>query len=308
VTARIPATFAVAALLVTALPAWAQARIEGNVVYGMHSGTALLLDVHYPAQPNGIGIVFIAGSGWRAQPQYSAVPLKESSQVPMYVPPLTAAGYTVFTVTHRATPGFQYPEIFEDVQRAIRFIRHHADRYRIDPRRIGGAGGSSGAHLLSLAAALDGAGATNDPDPINRQSAKLQCIVSRAGPMDLTNMSPSLGTELLTALFGAPVNESTTRQSAVYKTAWSASPLAHVSSDDPPFLFIHGDADKTVPFAQSTSMQRALANAGVAARLIRIEGGDHGPEFPGATNLPDYKKEMVQWFDIHLRGSAGAKF
>jgi acetyl esterase/lipase len=290
-------------LSLCASPGFAQARVESNVTYGMYSGAALLMDVHYPSEPNGLGIVFVAGSGWRTPQEYSAVPLKESNQVSMYVPSLTAAGYTVFTLTHRATPGFRYPEIFQDVQRAIRFIRHTANRYRIDARRIGGAGGSSGAHLLSLAATLDDRGIRNDADPINRQSAKLQCIVSRAGPMDLTSVSTASAAPLLTALFGAPINESTPKESDVYKAALSASPLTHVSSDDPPFLFIHGDADKTVPFSQSTKMQAALAGAGIAAKVVRVEGGDHGPEFPGAKDPPDYRQEMVRWFDAHLRGS-----
>jgi len=87
----------------------AQARVEKNVVYGMYSGTALLMDVHYPANPNGFGIVFIPGSGWNAPLQYSSPPLKESPQVEMYVPSLTQAGYTVFALNHRATPTFRYP-------------------------------------------------------------------------------------------------------------------------------------------------------------------------------------------------------
>ena len=35
-------------------------------------------------------------------------------------------------------------------------------------------------------------------------------------------------------------------------------------------------------------------------KLIRIEGGDHGPDFPGARNPPDYKREIVKWFDTYL--------
>jgi hypothetical protein len=62
----------------TAIP---RGRVEQNVVYGMYSGSALLLDVHYPAQPNGFGIVFIAGSGWNAPLDYAAIQLKESPQV-----------------------------------------------------------------------------------------------------------------------------------------------------------------------------------------------------------------------------------
>ena len=73
-------------LLTLSVPVAAQARVDTNVVYGMYSGTALLLDVHYPEQPNGFGIIFIPGSGWYASLGYAATPLKESPQVAMYVP------------------------------------------------------------------------------------------------------------------------------------------------------------------------------------------------------------------------------
>jgi hypothetical protein len=54
----------------------AQSRVDKNVVYGMYSGAALLLDVHYPAKSNGFGVIFISGSGWNAPLGYSATPLK----------------------------------------------------------------------------------------------------------------------------------------------------------------------------------------------------------------------------------------
>jgi hypothetical protein len=56
--------------------------------------------------------------------------------VEMYVPSLTQAGYTVFAVTHRATPAFRYPAPLEDAQRVVRFIRHHAAKYGIDAARM----------------------------------------------------------------------------------------------------------------------------------------------------------------------------
>src|SRR5882672_4045971 len=107
----------------------AQSRVDKNVVYGMYSGAALLLDVHYPAKSNGLGVIFISGSGWNAPLGYSATPLKESPQVEMYAPSLLQAGYTVFALTHRATPTFRYPAPVEDAQRAVRFIRHNAARF-----------------------------------------------------------------------------------------------------------------------------------------------------------------------------------
>jgi acetyl esterase/lipase len=289
------------ALLGFSVAAAAQGRVEKNVVYGMYSGSALLLDVHYPAQPNGFGIVFIAGSGWNAALGYAAAPLKESPQVEMYVPSLTQAGYTVFAVTHRATPAFRFPAPLEDAQRAVRFIRHHAAKYGIDPARIGGSGGSSGAHLVRMLATMDGTGDPGDADAVNRESAKLQCAVARAAPIDLVRMNPSLGAGALALLLGANVTEGTPKASAEYKAAWAASPINYVSTDDPPMLLVHGDADRTVPFNQSELMEAALRKAGVPVQLIRIEGGDHGPTFPGAKNPPDYKAAMVKWFDEHLR-------
>ena len=50
----------------------AQTRIERNVIYGMYSGLALLMDVHRPDTPNGLGIIYVYGSGWQAPPGYSA--------------------------------------------------------------------------------------------------------------------------------------------------------------------------------------------------------------------------------------------
>jgi acetyl esterase/lipase len=286
---------------VTATSGSAQSRVDKNVVYGMYSGAALLLDVHYPAKGNGFGVVFIPGSGWNAPLGYSAAPLKESPQVGMYVPSLLQAGYTVFAVTHRATPTFRHPAQLEDLQRAVRFIRHNAAKFGIDAARIGGAGGSSGAHLISMLATMDGTGDSSDPDPVNRESAKLQCAVARAAPVDFTQMSGNLGTPLVALLLGARVDETTAKNTIEYKTALTASPIHYVSADDPPMLLIHGDADRTVPFHQSELLEVALRKANVPVKLLRIEGGDHGPDFPGAKNPPDYKAEMVKWFDTYLR-------
>ena len=107
--------------------------------------------MHRPAKPNGYGVVFISGSGWQAIPDYGAAPLKEQ-QIGSWGPPLLAAGYTVFAMNHRAAPRFHYPAAIEDVQRAIRFVRFHARDYGIDAAHLGGLGGSSGGHLVGLAA------------------------------------------------------------------------------------------------------------------------------------------------------------
>ena len=97
-----------AMILVTgaAPSATAEERVERNVVFGMYSGLALLMDVYHPETPNGYGIIFISGSGWTRALSLDATPLKESGQEEIYAVPLAAAGYTVFGINHRASPRF----------------------------------------------------------------------------------------------------------------------------------------------------------------------------------------------------------
>lgn len=290
--------------------ATAQARVEKNVVYGMYSGSALLMDVHYPTQQNGFGFMHIAGSGWYSSIAYSAPPLKD--RLESSVPALVRAGYTVFAISHRASPGFSYPAPVEDAQRAVRFVRYNAAKYGINPLRLGGVGGSSGAHLVSLLGTHNGTGDPGDPDPVNRESAKLQCIVTRAAPLDLLQMSPSnaadaIGLFLGMRLLSIPPDKSSAERYSNHKTASAASPVTYVSSDSASFLLIHGDADLSVPFKQSELMESALKKVGVPAKLIRITGGNHALATPGARISPEHDEEIVKWVDVHLRKSDVAR-
>jgi acetyl esterase/lipase len=276
------------------------AKVERNVVYGMYSGLALTMDVYAPERPNGLGIIFIHGSGWSAELGVDARPLKEGEQTKIYGEPLIKAGYTVFAINHRAAPRFRYPAQVEDAQRAVRFIRYHAKRFGIDPARIGAVGGSSGGHLVSMLGAMDGKGDLNDPSAINRESAKVQCVVARAAPLDFVQMWKDVGTAIGSIpLFGFGMG--TDQNSLEYKQYIEASPITYVTADDPPFLLLHGDADKVVPFNQSEVFEAALRKANVKVKLIRVVGGAHGPKFDGAVNPPDYIGEMIAWLHQHLK-------
>lgn len=298
-------SFALALLLALAGPASAASQatqsLERNVVYGMVSGAALLLDVHRPAKSNGLGVIFVSGSGWQASNEYGAAPLKEQ-QIGLWGPPLTAAGYTVFALNHRAAPRFHYPAAIEDVQRAIRFVRHHAKDYGIEPARLGGVAGSSGGHLVGLAAMLATPGAATDPDPVNRESAALQAIVLRAPVLDLRNVDTIEGTAYVVSFMEAPPSQDSAR--AAYQ---AASPITHVKSGSPPVMLLHGDDDRIVPYAQSVAMKAALEKANVPVALITIPGGAHGADFGSAqprAGWPNYFGEMVSWLDRHLQSAA----
>jgi acetyl esterase/lipase len=277
-------------------------QVDRNVIYGMYSGLALLMDVHRPPRPNGYGIVFVAGSGWQAPMTYGATPIKDS-QIGLWGPALVAAGYTVFSVNHRAAPRFHYPGAVHDVQRAVRFIRHRAMHYGIRPDRIGGLGGSSGGHLIALVAARGEEGDPQDPDAVNREPATLQAIVLRAAPLDLPKlMEVPAATALVTSFLEVPHGD--TAQPS-YKAVWAqASPLSHVSAKTPPALLIHGDADDLIPYAQSVGFERELKAKGVPVELITVPGGRHGADFGFAEPRPgwqNYPALAAAWFDRLLK-------
>jgi acetyl esterase/lipase len=162
--------FVSVALLIGPQTASAQARVDRNVVYGMYSGLALLMDVYRPAQPNGVAIVAVQGSGWYSPMRYDASQLKASREVTSHAERFTAAGYTVFAINHRQAPRFRYPAPIEDAQRAVRFVRFHASEYGVTSDRIGAWGSSSGGHLVELLGTMDGKGDASDSDPVNRLS------------------------------------------------------------------------------------------------------------------------------------------
>jgi acetyl esterase/lipase len=135
----------------------AQARVHRNVVYGMFSGRALLMDVHVPDRPNGLGILLIPGSGFHTAQGYDGASIKDGGSAAFaFLPSILDAGYTVFVVNHRAAPTFRYPAAVQDVQRAVRFVPGKAAEYGIEGTRLGVVGYSSGGYLAVMLGVLDG--------------------------------------------------------------------------------------------------------------------------------------------------------
>jgi dipeptidyl aminopeptidase/acylaminoacyl peptidase len=123
----------------------------------------------------------------------------------------------------------------------------------------------------------------------------VRCVVARATPT--TFLDKPIGAWFL----GFEENYALTLGSPEYARAKEASPVTHVTPDDPPFLLLHGDKDETVPFHFSEVLQEALQQVNVPVQLVRVEGAGHGPGFSGAINPPDLDKARVEWFDRYLK-------
>ncbi|WP_435021904.1 alpha/beta fold hydrolase [Tundrisphaera sp. TA3] len=277
-------------------------RIE-DVIYGRKFGTALTLDVFTPvADAKGIGVVLVVSGGWVSG--HDAVR-------PMICQPLLDRGYTVFAVVHGSQPRFTVPEIIPDINRAVRFVRHHAGRYGIDPDRIGITGASAGGHL-SLMMGTDGSpGSATAADPVERESSRVQAVACFFPPTDFLNYgkpgnrlvrAEDLGRTFRPAFDFREIDRKTGLSVPIVdperlkEIAREISPITHVTPDDAPTLIVHGDADPLVPLQQSETFLERLKAAGVPTRLIVKPGYGHG-----WLTLARDMATFADWFDEHLK-------
>jgi acetyl esterase/lipase len=256
--------------------AFGQAQIEGrvdrNVVYGMVSGAALLMDVYYPEESNGHGILYAQGSGWHAPTDYSARQLKDEYRVSVNVPYLLDRGFTVFVANYRLAPTFRYPAHIQDLRRAVRFIRANASQFGIAAERLGAYGTSAGANLVGLLAFQDGVGDANSDDPVERFSAKVQAAVIRCGGLDFT--VPQGDTGVIASYLGEP-RTGTTPPNALSEIWIEASPMTYLSDEDPPVLITHAMDDPIASFEAAEIGFQALRDAGLDVEFIPRETGGH---------------------------------
>ena len=264
-----------------------------DVIYGRKFGTALTLDVIQPAKPNGVGIVWMVSGGWFSN---------HEGVNPGSYQPLLARGYTVFAVVHGSQPKFTVTEIEPDIHRAVRFIRHNAAQYGVDPARLGITGGSAGGHLSLTMGTQGTKGNPQAKDPVDRESSEVQCVACFFPPTDFLNYGregeDAVGVGVLKDFkpaFGPRADTEEGRQ----KLGREISPIYFVHSNMPPMLIMHGDADKLVPIYQAQRFVQRCEEVHSTAKLIVREGKVHG--------WPEMGKDLeifADWFDQYLRGIA----
>ena len=268
-------------------------RIDG-IVYGQRGAQPLTLDILRPTNPNGLGIALMVSGGWRS---------KKPGETPAWlVAPLTRAGYTVFAICHISQPESSVMEMIEDMNRGLRFVRHHAREYRIDPTRIGVTGGSAGGHLSLMLATRGGPGDPAAPDPVDRESSAVQAVAIFYPVTDLLNLGPSTEND---GQGGPPISfRKAFGPDAMNMPIWKrighdSSPIYYVTPAMPPTLIYHGDADTLVPLEQSQRFRARAKEVALEVPVVVHPGGEHG--WP--TMVFDEWK-FVEWFDRYLKRPA----
>ncbi|WP_415909540.1 alpha/beta fold hydrolase [Oleiharenicola sp. Vm1] len=283
-------TLAAVALLF-ALPAFAaEARFVRDVEYGRAAGVSLKLDVDVPAGEGPFPVaILVHGGGWSSGSKAGSDKPGNGADITPWFAAFRAGGFVWFSIDYRLAPAHPWPAGYEDVLTAIRWVKAHAAEYGGDPRRIVLVGHSSGGHLACLA------GVRPDAD------TRVQAVVGFAPVTDLVTDTRNRGgaSTSLQALFG--IAKELTPETE--KRLRDVSPSAQVLPGLPPFLILHGDADKTVPIAMSRSFQEQLRAAGNTCDLIVLPGAPHGL-LTWEKFLPDYAARMNAWLHSHLPAAA----
>lgn len=247
------------------------------------------LDLFVPEKADGPLplVIWVHGGGWQNGSKEGCPPLRNG---------YTERGYAVASINYRLSGHAVFPAQIEDCKAAVRWLRANAKKYNLDPKRFGVWGSSAGGHLVAL---LGTSGDVKDYDVGANldQSSRVQAVCDYYGPTDFMVFVTTPGYESHASatspeakLIGGAVTENKDKAARV-------NPITYVSKDDPPFLIVHGDQDRTVPINQSQLLFDTLKKAGVRTHFHTIKGAGHGQGFGG----PEIEPMVSAFFDRVLK-------
>lgn len=258
-----------------------QAELRKDIEFAKPNGVSLTLDAYVP---DGKGpfpsVIIVHGGGFTRGDKQTYVP-------PLFEP-LTKAGFAWFTINYRLHPQAQFPSNAEDVEAAIRWVKAHAKEYKVDLKRIVLMGESAGGALVSYV----GVRAKAD--------TRVAAVVPFYGVHDWASRlqqerEGKVGPSAWREAFNIPKDGDPKLQESLREV----SATTFIKKGLPPFLLIHGTADKQVNYQQSVVFQKQMQAAGNVCDLITVEGADHGMGI--ITKYPDTQVKMIAWLRQTLK-------
>jgi acetyl esterase/lipase len=255
-----------------------------GIEYGTGGRRKLQLDLYLPkgrkkATP---AIIFIHGGAWKSG---------KRSDMKFYCVKFAEKGYVTATVTYRLMDEACFPAAVHDVKCAVRWLRANAAKYQVDPKHIAVSGNSAGGHLSMMIGYSDDPSLEGDGGN-NNVSSRVCAVVDFYGPTDLTT-DFAKKQELVEQFIGGKTYD---EAPDAYKMA---SPIFHLTRDDPPTLIFHGTIDSTVPIVQADMLAKKLKELGIDYVYEKYDGWPHAMDLAEAVNQRCVY-QMEQFFEKHI--------
>jgi acetyl esterase/lipase len=197
-------------------------------------------------------------------------------------------GVAAFVLKYRVGPRYHYPAMFQDAQRALRYVRTKAGEFGVTANQIGIIGFSAGGHLASTAATHFDPGNPAAADPIERASSRPDFLILGYPVISFTSEYTHRGSRYM--VLGPNPDP---------KLARSLSNELQVTAQTPPTFLFHMADDKVVPAENSVLFYMALLKAGVPAELHIYEQGKHGCALALTDPvLSSWTKRLADWMKV----------
>jgi acetyl esterase/lipase len=230
--------------------------------------------------PTGTSVIVCPGGGYQ-----NLAMDHEGKQVAEF---FNSLGVTAFVLKYRLGPRYHHPAMIQDAQRAIRYVRAHADEYKIRPDRLGIMGFSAGGHLASTAGTHFDAGDPAAADPLARLSSRPDFLILGYPVVTFVEAWTHKGSR--DRLLGTEQHPDTLA---------SLSNEKQVTKETPPTFLFHTDADTGVPPENSVMFYLALRRAGVPAELHIYQDGKHGVGLaPADPVLSTWPARLADWMRV----------
>ncbi|PYS98231.1 MAG: alpha/beta hydrolase [Acidobacteria bacterium] len=211
--------------------------------------------------------------------------IKEGSDVARW---LNSLGISAFVLKYRLGMTYHQPNQLLDAARAVRYVRANAEKWDVDPAKIGIIGFSAGGHLASTLGTHFDQGKNNSTDPIERVS-------SRPDLMLLIYPVITMG-EFTHA--GSKRNLLDENSSEDLVKQYSNE--LHVTAETPPSFLVHTMTDTAVPVENSLLFVAALRKAKVPVEFHLYEKGPHGFGLaPTDPVLATWAARAADWLTLH---------
>ena len=180
----------------------------------------------------------------------------------------------------RVFRGNQHPDMLYDAQRAIEYVKEHAEEYHINPNRLGIMGFSAGGHLSMSTACF-----FNKEENRPAFAAPIYPVV--------TMNAPYVHERSRRALLGDRRCKNQTMRD-------SLSLERHVPDNCPPIFLVNCVDDPIVDYQNSVMLDSALNAKNIEHRYIQYQTGGHGfgaSETRGTEESHQWKNEFLKWLE-----------